>query len=264
MFAGRRGDILWKKPNFAGVGGRRDFDTYLAVGLVGPFWLRQPLHTFHWGRTLYDAEAIPLRPEPDLRFRAYVADWSGLLLFVTLLAGPVLLAAGFVQRLEERPIWILLVLLGVLALAGLVACSIIQYRLRRADRRDQAIRLLLGPHAWGSSDPAYWHPDLLTYRIDPGAAFGVPSFGELARRSLNEGQWSRSMWAARLCVAVEDAALGEELTTATLQAEGVREKIASVRKKPETRDAAFGPPIPLSTWIQGDLAAKVFPVRARD
>jgi hypothetical protein len=175
MFAGRRGDILWKKPNFAGVGGRRDFDTYLAVGLVGPFWLRQPLHTFHWGRTLYDAEAIPLRPEPDLRFRAYVADWSGLLLFVTLLAGPVLLAAGFVQRLEERPIWILLVLLGVLALAGLVACSIIRYRLGRADRRDQAIRLLLGPHAWGSSDPAYWHPDLLTYRHlapSPGLSAG--------------------------------------------------------------------------------------------
>ncbi len=71
------------------------------------------------------------------------------------------------------------------------------------------------------------------------------------------------MWAARLCVAVEDEKEGEELTEEILSTPAVQKRLARVRKNPKEWTAAFGERIPLSTWVRGDLEADIFEVSAR-
>src|SRR5438876_7225889 len=180
--SGRRGEIVWTKPNFLGGGGRRDYDTHEAVGLLAPLMVLDPLHASFWGNQ-GDGQAIRLNPERGFRLRAFLGDWCMLSLFVSPVAAICFgCLAAFHMVEQDRPIDIF-VFLTILFLALPGASISVLVWLRRSDRRDRDIRLLLGTHTWGSSDPAYWHPDLLE-EVRPAHTFRVKNFAALARRSL--------------------------------------------------------------------------------
>ncbi len=243
MFCGRRGDIVWKKGKILGVS--RDYDTYQAVGILFPFFLTDLVHTFGWGEFTHAASAIPLRRDKGFTLSALAVDWCGPLMFLSGLCFLPLLCSGVSVPLT--------VLTGVTFLVSIAVVVPLLFQ----GGRDRDIRLLLGKHAWGSSDPATWHPSLLEDVVDPRKAFHVRSFAELAERALEDRDWSRAMWAARLCVALEDEDRGEQLTDDILNSGSVWKKLRRVRSKPWERKKAFGPAIPLGTWVQGDIKAHV-------
>jgi hypothetical protein len=244
---GRRGEVVWKKAAFLGGGGRRDYDAYRGFGLIFPLYLTQAVHCFGWGEQPNFAWAIPLRSDRDFATRALISDWCGPLCLLAGLAFLPLCCSGYST------------VLTIIALAVLVlsATALLAVKLT-AGSRDRDIRLILGRHDWGSSDPATWHEDLLEGVVKPQKKFGVPSFEELAEQLLEEGRWAEAMWAARLCAAVEDPTRGERLTDEILEQPKVAKKLARVRGNPRERKAAFGESIPLSDWVSGNLDAPVF------
>jgi hypothetical protein len=183
-----------------------------------------------------------------------------MLLLLGLLAAPVLAALAVMEWLDRHTNWIHYLLGSVLCLGVALACAVLLLRHRRIDRRERDIRLLLGTHPWGSSDPAYWHTDLLGDLADPYEVFGVDTFAELGRQSLASRNWGRAMWAARLCAAQEDVALGEELTSTILNEPEVQGKLREVRKEPLRRHMVFGDPEPFTSWVRADPELQVFQV----
>jgi hypothetical protein len=165
-----------------------------------------------------------------------------------------------VRWAEEDRRWSLFLIFMFLSLEGLLCCILTIIGIRRGDRRERDIRLGLGRHTWGSSDPAYWHPDLLADVVAPSEPFDVKSFAVLARRFLKAHEWCHAMWAARLCTALEDEEKGESLTTEILEHDEIAKKLAKARSDPARRDAAFGEPTPLSKWVQGVPENEIFTV----
>jgi hypothetical protein len=175
---------------------------------------------------------------------------------------PVLALLSFVRGLQgfSDGGWFLLgAILSFVLLAGSIGGWI---WLRSVNRRDQDIRLVLGTHAWGSSDPCYWHDSLFSW-VKPAATLGAPTFADLARGWLAASQWSWAMWAARLSAALEDETYGEQMTDTILATAAVEERLRLVRKEPHSREAYFGSPPPLSAWIQGDLQTPLFTIGAQ-
>jgi hypothetical protein len=248
MLAGRRGDVRWKKPSFLGAHGRRDYDTYEAWGFFVPFVLTRPIHVFASDTD----QAILLRPDRGFVRRAYVEDWSGMVLVFAFLVTPVLALVTVAKWMEPKSNWVLYLVFAVFSAILLVGSIVALVHLRTRDQRNRDIRLLMGTHTWGSSDPAYWHTDLLQLVVSPSQAFGVSSFQALTRDRIGARDWCRALWAARLCCAVEDYPLGEALTTEILDQPDVLKILSQLRKHPEERENLLGPPIPLSTWVTGE------------
>ena len=94
----------------------------------------------------------------------------------------------------------------------------------------------------------------------PKAAFGVESFAALAAKERAAERWGQAMWAARLCVAAEDEAKGQALTDAILAEPQVAERLAKVRKRPDSRDQEFGPAPGLAKWITGDPSKHIMSI----
>jgi hypothetical protein len=117
-----------------------------------------------------------------------------------------------------------------------------------------------GKHAWGSSDPAFWHQDLLQCVIPPRNSVGKGSFYEGACAFLAAKEFGRAMWAARLGLALENAENGEKVTSQILSDPEVEKRLSQIRKRPDSRDTVFGKAPPLRTWVSGDPGAKVFSV----
>jgi hypothetical protein len=258
FFAGRRGAIAWRKSRTAYE--RLDYDTHVAIGFVMPFIVLEPLHTFYWGGLADRGRAIPLHPERGFRLRAYLEEWSSMSLFVFAIAPLLLTCFALVRWIEEDRRWVLLAILAGLSAGVFVAAILTHRQVRRLDQRERDIRLLLGTHTWGSSDPAYWHPDLLDDVIEPADRFGVKTFLNLARRHLEERDWCRAMWAARIAAALEDEQQGESLTSKILEQPAVRKVLGQLRKDPSRRDELLGEPPPLSTWVRGVPERHIFAV----
>jgi hypothetical protein len=254
--AGRRGQIVWANLTLRG-NGRRDYDAYEAIGLVVPLVLLNPLHVFVFGRD--DGRAIRLNPERSFRLRAYLGDWCAVSAIVLPTAAALTLCVALFHAIEEdRPIGIFVFLTILFAVLSVV-CVVVLVWLRQSDRRDRDIRLLLGTHTWGSSDPAHWHPDLLD-EVRPAHTFRVKNFAALARRALASRKWCEAIWAARLSTALEDEDAGEELTSEILEEPVVQQKLRKLHKDPGRRDKVFGEPPPLSTWVGGVPEEHVFNV----
>lgn len=259
-YCGRRADIVWKKSSFIGTGGRRDYDTHRAIGFVFPFWLNDPIHTFGWSQINPKGRAILLRPDRGFKFQACLQDLGGAIAIIALIAAPVLGCVALLRRMENQPTGSLYLAASVLSLVYVIGFALIYFYFRTLDRHERDIRLVLGKHAWGSSDPAYWHADLLESLRAPKEAFGVQSYAALARKCIKEAEWDRAMWAARLCTAVEDCQRGEKLTDEIMAQAEVEALLGEIRKDPSRRSAVFGKPIPLETWITGDPDQQIFPV----
>lgn len=246
---GRRGEIVWKKAGFLGTGGRRDYDTYQGWRFLFPLYLGQPIHTFGWGKDGESALAIPLRRDRGFRLRTYISDWCGPLCLIAGLAFFPIFCSG-------QSVGLRILTFAVLVITG----AGVLFTFLTSGGRDRDIRLILGSHFWGTSDPATWHEDLLEDVIDPEEKFDIPSFEQLAESSLEKGQWAEAMWAARLCAAIEDEETGEALTDEILAHPKVQKRLMRVRRNPLQRKGAFGDPIPLSRWVRGDLKEPIFQV----
>jgi hypothetical protein len=120
------------------------------------------------------------------------------------------------------------------------------------ETRHRDIRLLLGRHEWGGSDPATWSEELVAEVVNPKAAFGVDSFAALAERERAAGRQGEAMWAARLCAAAEDGPKGEELTDAIRTEAEETGQLRRVRRRPADRDKEFGPAPGLQKWVHCD------------
>jgi hypothetical protein len=246
--AGRRGEIVWK-ASLTGIGQQRTYDTWqVKFDLIVPFVLGDAVHIWDIPVTKIGGpcKAIRLRPDPDFKRRVITGNWIGLGAMLGCIA-LFLAALGLFVKLSFVP--------AAAALVGSVVVGGLGFWLTRLpadEKRHRDIRLLLGFHEWGSSDPATWSEELVAEVVAPKAAFGVKSFAALAKKEREAGRWGEAMWAARLCVAVEDEVNGQELTDAILGEPEVVERLGPVRKRPDTRDKKLGPAPGLRKWLNGD------------
>ena len=76
------------------------------------------------------------------------------------------------------------VVVGAAALVVIALTAIGSWLLRRADRRAADIRRILGPHQFGSSDPATWTAGLLGAAKDPKQLFDAASYADAVPKLL--------------------------------------------------------------------------------
>jgi hypothetical protein len=202
-----------------------DFDGYDGFPPFLPIFVFEPLHVWDWhmhsteadwtARTsVYIYRAIPIRWSEPLLVRTFLRAWlwlplvTGLLFSMSCAHSLVARAAGF---------W-LFILCGV-AMAGLWLLN----------RRDQQIRLLLGRHRLGASDPVTWTDDLRALVAPPHTWFGAATFAEACQSLLAQDKVCEAMWAARLCAAIEDPLRGHELTETVLRAPIAQAELSRLR-----------------------------------
>jgi len=248
--AGRRGEVLWKKGSFLTGGGmERNYDTFV-VGweFVIPFTLHDLVHIWDISTLKFGScKAILLRPDPVFKRQVLVSAWFGA-------AAVGLFFASLVLWLKVHAA------LGLLALVAAVGCSVVAFLYARETSRSRDIRLVLGQHTWGSSDPATWHENLRMHVISPCEALRVETFAEAAQHAINEGKWDAAMWAARFSVLVEDEAAGERLTDDILRRPEVMDRLRRVRSHPDRRNHEFGGPLSLEPWITCDPQEFIFEI----
>jgi hypothetical protein len=209
-----------------------DFDGFDGFPPFLPVFVFEPLHVWDWHMqsteldwtkrtSLYVYRAIPLRWSPGLLARTFLLRWiwlpllTGLLFSISAAHGLIAKMAGF---------W----------LFGL--CAIVVAGLWLLNRRDQQIRMLLGRHRLGASDPVTWTKDLLALVAPPSAWFRANTFAEACDSLLAQRKASEAMWAARLCAAIEDPERGRELTNRVLRDPAAKEFLASAsaREAPQS------------------------------
>lgn len=233
--AGRRGEVLWKKG--------RQYDCFVVrLGLVVPIILGELVHIWDIPSTVLEGgcKGIRLRPDPAFKRRVLFTNWAGWSAFGLLIGCPFLWAS------VHTALGIVSLILGLACLVFAIMCLFAE------GSRNRNIRLVLGPHSWGSSDPATWHKSIGKCVVDPMAAFEVETFAKLARRAIKKGEWSKAMWAARLCVLAEDKETGEDLTDTILDDAEIRNGIFQVARYPEDHKREFGKPPPLKHWLTCD------------
>jgi hypothetical protein len=191
-------------------------------------------------------KAIRLRPDRDFRRRTLTGPWvvwAAILGFGALFVG----ALGLFVNLLFVPA--AAVFAAAMVVAGL---GFWLTRWPADETRHRGIRLLLGRHEWGGSDPATWSEELVAEVVNPKAEFGVESYAALAVQERKAGRLGKAMWAARLCAAIEDEAQGEELTDAILTEAEEAGQLRRVRRRPGDRDKEFGPAPGLEKWVNCD------------
>lgn len=201
-----------------------DFDGFDGFPPFLPVFVFEPLHVWDWHMhsteadwtkrtSLYAYRAIPLRWSPGLLARTFLLRWiwlplvTGLLFSLSATHGLIAKAAGF---------WLFSL------------CAIVVAGLWMLNRRDQQIRLLLGRHRLGASDPVTWTSDLLALVAPASAWFRTTTFAEACDLLLGQKKPAEAMWAARLCEAIEDPEQGRELTSRVLRDPAAREHLASI------------------------------------
>ncbi|MBY0524908.1 MAG: hypothetical protein K2R98_16000 [Gemmataceae bacterium] len=208
-----RGFVKW--------GGEADCDSIecfvVAFLPLIPF---KAIHTFGWAGNQY--RAVPIRWSVGLILRGMLMRWLWGGVVVGLLFGIIML---FADKKRDPAAIICFLTLAFAAGLGILA-------LRWTDRRHKNIRYVLGVHDLGSSDPATWTHDLLENIRPAQEMYGTAGYSHAVEPLLDQGDFSRAMWAARLAVALEDRGNGEQLTDQVLGNPQVQEAIAEVRKNP--------------------------------
>lgn len=201
------------------------------------------VHTFHWNGQNY--QAFPIRWSGALVARTFLKSLSGFLGLMAVLFTVIGVAMFFGKTAQAG--WI--AFLGIGLLLGALAFGL-WWLLGTIDRRDRDIRVVLGYHQMGASDPAHW-PEEMQRQINPPADhLGVESFADAVGPCLTLGDFNQAMWYARACVALEDAAEGEALTDRILRHPLVEVGLQEFRKKQKTWNevmlpAGYVPPPPV-------------------
>jgi hypothetical protein len=207
-----RGKVSW--------GGPADYDALECfVVLFLPIIPYKAIHTFGWNGDHY--RAVPIRWSGELFVRTFVGYW----LFVPCIVGVILGLVAFAERaggMTMLPIAVALVAVPALG----------WWLLAKTDTRNRNIRRVLGPHELGSSDPATWTNELLDSVRTPRDMFGTASYAEAVERCLRAADYAGAMWAARLCVILEDTDNGQALTDTVLNHPAVEEALLKLRENP--------------------------------
>jgi hypothetical protein len=208
---------------FVSWGGAPDFDAVECfVALYMPVLPYKAVHTFHWDGWNY--RQVPIAWSLGLVVRAFARRW----LIAVGLVGGFLLIGGFTER--DAPTKDVLFLS---ALALYVVAALGYWLLWVTDQRSRNLRRVLGPHDFGSSDPATWRGELLELLPGSRPLFGTDTYAAAVSVLLEDRKYGSAMYAARLAVAVEDAKYGEELTDMILRDPDVREALEVVRRDPK-------------------------------
>ncbi len=168
-------------------------------------------HNPHLAKKL-EYERYQIRLQPRDIITGYIRRLSQLGLIIST---PVLVLFIFVNRIDTEEL-ILWMIIWIISLGGYL------YQITRANQ-DLKIRLLLGRHSLGSSDPVTWKNDFLPSPSICQDLYQCNRFEEAVPILIKRGEWSRAMWAARLCTALEDVAVGETLTKEVLEHPSVQE-----------------------------------------
>jgi hypothetical protein len=119
---------------------------------------------------------------------------------------------------------------GVLLAIGVLGLLL----LHLTDRRNKAIRRVIGGLTIGSCDPANLKGELLQQMTgNTKLMYGTDTFAAAVEDQLAKGALARAMWAARLAVAVEDRREGERLTDLVLRDPRVAAAVEEVRRHPD-------------------------------
>ncbi len=173
------------------------------------------VHAFDWVGDRY--RCIPIRPSSGLLLRTATRSVLTVVAVVALVSG----LGIIITLLMSGVSWLVVLMVLVFAVAlslrlgGLLVWD-------RTDRRARYIRLLLGRHDAGASDPVYWTDEMRDDLRGPEELFGMRQYASAVAKLLGGGEYSRAMWAARLATALEDAAEGEALTDEVLSHPGAR------------------------------------------
>jgi hypothetical protein len=181
---------------------------FMPIIPIGAFHAFNPKDAFLGSRF----QAVRLRMSTKLLLRVFLAYW----MVFPVLFGLLAVVVGFIGACADsfrgpavRDL--------VVGLVVVLACGAGYYGLWRSNRRDRRIRELLGRHALGKSDPANWAPEILSTVSRPELMHGANSFAAAVPTLLAKSDRTGAMWAARLTVACEDAAVGERLTDDVLE-----------------------------------------------
>ncbi|VTS01858.1 hypothetical protein [Tuwongella immobilis] len=230
---GKRGNVSWSQ-------GRYDRDSVVAVTvMLLPLIPIRIVHTSNTATSILgepnDAQEIPLRWSWRFVLAAFLNRWLlGILWLFTI--GGIAAVANNIPRKDA---------IGQFIILLTIQSIILGFRkfVLRGNRRHAQIRWVLGQHALGSSDPATWTTTQLTPPPDPESIYGTATFADAVPELLAAQEFSRAMWAARLCTAIENRHHGELLTTQILRDPDVQRAIAVVSEHPEEWDAWMtGPP----------------------
>lgn len=195
---GSRGDVGW---------GSCDAMEWI-VALFMPLIPIKAVHTFDWDGNRF--RAIPITWSWGLTVRTFLGRWVW-----GLGAIGVILLFSSIAALPGQDGVSLGLFIAAVVLLGLAITIVVV--LRRTDVRNKAIRRVLGANTIGHCDPANLpRRDLEQMAGSPRLAHGTDSFAEAARVYLNGRAFARAMWAARVCVALEDRDEGESLTDTIL------------------------------------------------
>jgi hypothetical protein len=184
------------------------------VVLYAPLIPIRCVHTFGWAGNAY--RAVPLRWSWPLVARSFFGGWRWWLISVAVLlyfVTAILLYSGLTGGPRDAPMLVVALVLGFVATVLLAVGILAHVLLGASDLRNRRIRELLGRYELGHADPALLEEPL---DVRPKKMFGARSFAEAVETLLNDNRLEDAMWAARLCVSLEDAAEGERLTDEVL------------------------------------------------
>jgi hypothetical protein len=221
-----RGHLTWtdtrwtKRPysNFDGVW----FLCILGIPLV-------PLRVAH---VYYHRFAGLKREYEELPIR-----WSlGLVAFAWLRRGSLVAAcygvgilglAVFALAVRDDPdLWV-----AIYICAGLIApWPLVWIALWLVDRRNRTIRTIIGSWDLGSSDPVtYVKAWIREGEYGKPRRFLADTWAQAALQCIDKQNWAGGMWAARMCLLMEDHRVGRELTALVLGNPEVRDALRRIR-----------------------------------
>lgn len=198
--------ISWQKhkASFLGVKGDGDHDAVLCIAFFGlPIIPLKPVHVFSLKET-EEYSKIPLRWNVRLIFHVFYRIYGIIPLSFTafMLAEAILVNRNWLYAIVSL---------------GLFCFTLdILLATKRIYGRSRNIRLLLGRHKFGSSDPALWARSVLVEFMPELQMPSEISFEKKCRKYMNDKNWLEAIWAARLCCAIESRKIGEALTNEML------------------------------------------------
>src|SRR5262249_28129548 len=213
--------ISWTKPGTLGLGQKADHDAMECfVLLYFPLIPLRAVHTFAWSGN--HSRMLPIRGSGRLLLNIY-GRVLGLALVVAGLLSAFVAVADLLSGRRQAPQ--ALEGVGVAVLVGALGYGAFRW-LRSRDARTRDIRLVIGPHEAGSSDPALWSEKVLA-SVKPVALSD-------AQASLEAGRFSQAMMRARIAAARGNPD-AERLTDEILAHPEVKAALLALRREPWRR-----------------------------
>lgn len=236
---GARGHVRW--PN--NTPGRRHYTNFDAVFFFHCFGFPLiPIRAAHiYRHTIWNFEREyewhPIRWTVPLVLLAWIRRSSQVLIGYALV---LLLFAVFAIAVKNDPAaWVLL----EICVAALIMCPILLGVLRWRDQRNREIRRIMGNSRFGSGDPITYDRKWVagTDFATANPLYGCESFGEGAMNCIKNHNWWGAMFAARMCILMEDSHVGHQLTQIILDDAEVRDSLMQVRAHPDRWHDLLGP-----------------------